>query len=426
LKKACAMSNARRHTTLAATLSLLAAARCNNNQAGDLAATHFGDLSHRLSARGAALAPPSVACATSPGVLEAGSVMRRRPYLQELTQHSLQVVWTADARMTAAAFEVTVTAPDGTLVTRAEATRDASAHPPGAIQWSAALDGLQPDTGYCYQVASGDLVLRRNGFRTPPAPGSGRPLRFLAVGDSGDGGSDQRAVHQQMLTVPFDMAIHLGDIAYEEGTRQQLERAFFDVYADILETTALFPASGNHEYETDDAAPFREAFMLPENGGEAGRERWYSYDWGDVHFVALDSERIGEPQARWLDADLSANHLPWTIAYLHRPPFSSGLHGSNGEVQRLFVPVLVRHRVPLVLAGHDHDYERTRPIDGITYVVSGGGGRGTRGVGSSSFTAFSEAVCHFLYITVDGDELTLHAIDGVGDEFDSLLLRRQP
>jgi hypothetical protein len=59
-------------------------------------------------------------------------------------------------------------------------------------------------------------------------------------------------------------------------------------------------------------------------------------------------------------------------------------------------------------------------------VVSGGGGRGTRSVGSSSFTAFSEAVCHFLYITVDGDELTLHAIDGVGDEFDSLLLRRQP
>jgi hypothetical protein len=77
-----------------------------------------------------------------------------------------------------------------------------------------------------------------------------------------------------------------------------------------------------------------------------------------------------------------------------------------------------------VLAGHDHDYERSKPIDGVTYVVSGGGGRGTRGVGRSSFTAFSEAVCHLLYVTVTGDELTLHAIDGVGQEFDSLLIRR--
>jgi acid phosphatase type 7 len=319
-----------------------------------------------------------------------------------------------------------LTGSDGSIVTQAAAVRDTSAHPTGgAVQWSAALTGLQPDTSYCYQVTSGETALQRGGFRTASAAGSGRPIRFVAFGDSGDGGSDQRAVRDQMETVPFDFMIHLGDIAYEEGTRQQLEHVFFDVYADLLETFPVFPASGNHEYGSEDAAPFREAFMLPENGGPAGRERWYSYDWGDVHFVALDSERIGSPQAQWLDADLTANHLPWTIVYLHRPPFSSGEHGSNAEAQRLFVPVLARHRVPLVLSGHDHSYERTRPIDGVTYVVSGGGGRGTRKVGHSSFTAFSEAVCHFLYITVAGDELTVHAIDGTGQEFDSLLLRRR-
>ena len=186
----------------------------------------------------------------------------------------------------------------------------------------------------------------------------------------------------------------------------------------------MFPASGNHEYGTEDAAPFREAFVLPENGAPDGVERWYSYDWGDVHLVALDSERVGAAQAAWLDADLDATRLPWTIVYFHRPPFSSGDHGSDDNVRRWFVPLFVKHHVPLVLTAHDHDYERTKPIDGVTYVVSGGGGRGTRAVGQSAFTAFAESVCHFVYVEVVDQTLTLHAIDGVGQEFDSVLLSR--
>jgi acid phosphatase type 7 len=267
-------------------------------------------------------------------------------------------------------------------------------------------------------------VLARAGFRTAPAPGAGAPVRFVALGDSGEGGRDQRAVRAQIGTVPFDLMIHTGDIAYSAGTRLEFERNFFAVYADTLELFPMFPASGNHEYETEDAAPYREAFLLPDNGGPEGRERWYSYDYGDVHFVALDTERVGPVQAAWLDADLTANRRPWTIVYLHKPPFSSGEHGNEPSVQAHFVPLFAKHRVPLVLAGHDHHYERSTPQQGVTYVVTGGGGRGTRPAGASPFTAFSESVCHFLYVTVEGEALTLHAIDGVGREFDSLRLPR--
>jgi hypothetical protein len=80
--------------------------------------------------------------------------------------------------------------------------------------------------------------------------------------------------------------------------------------------------------------------------------------------------------------------------------------------------------VKLVLAGHEHDYERTRPVDGVTYVITGGGGKGTRPVGKGSWTAFSDAVIHFVYVTVEGDVLRLHAIDATGREFDGLELRR--
>ena len=128
-------------------------------------------------------------------------------------------------------------------------------------------------------------------------------------------------------------------------------------------------------------------------------------------------------QAAWLDADLTANQLPWTIVYWHKPPFSSGEHGSDGGARTYFVPILEKHKVPLVLNGHDHDYERTTPQNGVTYVVTGGGGVGVRPVGSSGFTAFSDAVIHFVYVTVAGNELALHAIDGLGQEFDSLVIR---
>jgi predicted MPP superfamily phosphohydrolase len=225
-----------------------------------------------------------------------------------------------------------------------------------------------------------------------------------------------------MQTVPFELILHLGDLAYDTGRPSEIEGKFFRVYAPLLRSFPAYAVAGNHDYSTDSAQPLRQAFVLPENGGEAGRERWYSFDRGDVHFVALDTERTGADQAAWLEQDLSANQLPWKIVIGHRPPFSSGEHGGDAAFQQWFVPILRSHAVDLVLSGHEHDYERFKPIDGVTYVVSGGGGRGTRSVGAGSLTAFSEAVLHFVYVEVTRSLLTLHAIDGVGREFDQAVV----
>jgi hypothetical protein len=395
---------------------------CMGNTSGDLAASRFGDLSNPLGAREDAYGEIDAACGLGPPDGSPSS-LRRRPYLQQVQTRSAQLLWTSDASMTTPTVEVTL--PGGQLVTTAIGAPDPSASPPeSARQWVAALEGLQPDTLYCYDLDEPAQILRRGGFRTAPLAGSGRTVRLLAFGDTGDGSADQEAVLEQMRTVPFDVAIHMGDLAYNVGARAEIERNYFRVYGELLERIPVFPISGNHEYDTDDAAPFREAFSLPDNGGPEGKERWYSFNWGDVHFVALDTERVNAAQAAWLDADLTANQLPWTIVYHHRPAYSSGQHGSTEGVQRVFVPLFEKHRVPLVLAGHDHNYERSKPLNGVTYVVTGAGGVGTRPVGHSDFTAFSESVCHFVYITIAGDTLTMHTIDGMGTEFDSLVLRR--
>jgi len=222
-----------------------------------------------------------------------------------------------------------------------------------------------------------------------------------------------------MRDFPYQLIIHTGDVAYDAGTVGQLEDNVFDVYAGLFRNIPFFPAAGNHEYGTQGAAPFRSVFSLPTT---ASNEQWYSYDWGTVHFAALDTEADYDTQVAWLDRDLAASTLPWKVVYMHRPPYSSGEHGSDIGLRTKLAPVLEKHHVQLVLAGHDHDYERMVPQGGTEFLVTGGGGIGTRGVGSSTFTAFSAEVIHFLYAEARSDQMIVHAVDATGVEFDSTVI----
>lgn len=315
--------------------------------------------------------------------------------------------------------EVEITEPDGSFVQIVPTRVDPGA--PDGLQRRADIEGLSPDTAYCYSLIG---LTSRVGFRTPPAPESDTPVRFAVFGDSGDGSSDQQAVRDALLRRNVDLVLHTGDIAYERGTFGQFERNYFQIYRTLIASVPLIPVSGNHEYNSPDAVPYREVFALPENGGPDATERWFSYDWGNVHFVGLDTERVGPEQSAWLDRDLQANAGRWTVVYLHRPPYSSGQHGGAENVAAAFVPVLRRHHVPIVFTGHDHDYERTLPIDGVTYIITGGGGKSLREVGRSDFTAVSQSVWHFVLAEVRADTLHIRAIDETGAEFDSVDITR--
>jgi acid phosphatase type 7 len=418
----------------------LAFASCSKNISGRLAAQGTGDVSAPAVARVMAGAAPAI-CASfsdpSSGVPRPTKTLARAPYLQRVTATGGVVAWTS---LTGTSASVLVETADGGQQMSFPAAIEVD--PPSAIvasrwtntpwspsakQWTSVVDGLAPDTTYCYSIyLDGEPATAPAPMRSAPPPGATDHIQFVAFGDSGSGTDDQRKLLEQVETVAFDFMIHTGDIAYDNGTLADFETKFFKVYAPLLATRPMFPASGNHDYETADAAPYRHVFTLPENGGPDGVERWYSYDWGDVHLVALDTEQTGPLQAAWLEADLTANQLPWTIVYGHKPPRSSGHHGGDPGFNHWFVPILKAHQVPLVLSGHDHHYERFHPIDGTTYIVTGGGGRGVRELSAPEFaSAFAEAVIHFVVVTVEGDTLTVHAIDGTGREFDSAVIQRR-
>lgn len=395
--------------------AMLGTSACMLNQSGNVSSGKTGDTSHPAERR-SPIEDLRAACGAGDITDYGATVLKRDAYLQQVYSNSAVVGWVTS---TADGAQLDVQPPGGATEV-VDASLDAvKVRTAGENQMWGSVAALAPSSIYCYSVADKNgAITQPTGFRSAPTVDSPQPMRFLAFGDSGGGGSDQYALLEQMYTVPFDMMIHTGDIAYDSGTISQYESNVFGVYADLFRNIPFFPSSGNHDYATLQGAPFRDVFNLP------GDEKWYSYDYGRVHFVALDTEASYSTQAKWLDDDLAKTTMPWKIVYMHRPPYSSGEHGSDTSLRSALAPVLARHGVQLVLSGHDHDYERIKPQDGTYYIVTGGGGIGTRPVGSSSFTELSVDVIHFVYGEVGPDEMVLHAIDGTGKEFDSVVIPR--
>ena len=123
-----------------------------------------------------------------------------------------------------------------------------------------------------------------------------------------------------------------------------------------------------------------------------------------------------------MEQDLSATRKRWRVAFLHRLPYGSSRHGGDQKVKAELEPLFVRHGVDLVFGGHDHVYEHTMPIQGVIYVVSGGGGRRLYRAGKSTWTAFSMSAHHAVLVRVDGRHLSLEAVEADGTVVDRMEL----
>jgi glucose/arabinose dehydrogenase/PKD repeat protein len=393
---------------------------------------------------------PTTAVGNLNWVRIAGGGLVRGPYLQQLSDDSVIVVWaTRDpgagevryARGTAAPSAV----PSQSRLVSAAVTGLGYDY----YQHETHLAGLSPATTYSYDVfvAAADATPgRQYSFSTAPATGTGT-VRFIAFGDSGVGSTAQHQLAARMAADTFDLAIHTGDVAYgfSNGTGganyQQLNDWVFAVYGAWLPSKPFFPSIGNHDDEIDAARPYRDVFVLPSNGASSAypdhAERYYSYDYGSVHFVALDTQlAFGDPARRqaqlaWLEADLAATTQPWRVVYFHRPPYSAGDHGSELDVRQAFSPVLERYGVQLVVNGHDHSYERTIPLrensstgSAAVYVITGGGGGPLYPAGKDRWTAVSRSLHHYVRTTVGGCTLEVEAVGLDGSVFDRYVLDR--
>jgi 3',5'-cyclic AMP phosphodiesterase CpdA len=243
-------------------------------------------------------------------------------------------------------------------------------------------------------------------------------LRIAAAGDVGEGEEAEWMTGWAMKDVgeggPYGALLLLGDNVYPSGDPSRLAYTVFRPFDPILSRGAeLFAIPGNHDAGHED-----------EQMADLGMPgTWWAFHLeGDVLLVGLDSNRLSDPDQRaFLENTLRDSTEKWKIVAIHEGPYSAGYQGSNLTVRDGFAPLFSKYGVQLVLSGHDHDYQRSIPIDGVTYIVTGAGGR-TRGTGEDDFTAASWSVLSYTDVAVFPDRIWIRAVTQDATAFDEVTI----
>ncbi len=248
---------------------------------------------------------------------------------------------------------------------------------------------------------------------------------MLATGDSGGGNAAQQAVADQMAAAhrrrKVDLVIMAGDNIYDEGNLNRVEATFLRPYRTLLQAGVPFHAvHGNHDIRSGDGEP---QIRYPLFGMKG---RWYTLRRGPVEFFMLDtnSKAAWQHQLPWLKKALASSTAPWKVLVGHHPILSSGFYGDDPVAMARLGPWMRRYGVQLYINGHEHNYERSKPIDGITYLTVGGGGAALRPVlpGPNSARALSRH--SFAELSFTPSQLTIEAWDSKGERIDQATLER--
>lgn len=313
----------------------------------------------------------------------AAQTVSRGPYIQQATRDSVIVRWRTD--LGCQSRVVYGAAPDALTTIVDDAT--------SGTEHVVSISGLSPATTYYYSIGTPDELLgggdAEHFFRTNQVSTWRGPTRVWVLGDSGTKNNNARAVRDAYETFAAgrveDVWLMLGDNAYNTGTDAEFQAAVFDMYPKFLRRSALWPTFGNHDDGSADSptqsGPYYDNFSLPKNaeagGIPSGTEAYYSFNYGHVHFICLDSQGTsrtpGSAMLTWLDSDLADNTREWVIVYFHHPTYTKGSHNSDnpkdsaGRMQDMrenVLPILEGRGVDLVLTGHSHSYERSFLLDG--------------------------------------------------------------
>ncbi len=382
--------------------------------------------------------------------------------------------------------------------------------------------GLELGTEYRYRVRCNGMTIME-GYFTTRQP-RGKHIRFAAFGDNSFGEIGERAVAYQAYRANPDFIMNAGDNVYDSGLDNEYSRYFFPVYnagtaapdvgAPLLRSVPFYTVIANHDVRgkaPDTGGPCADFSTMPDSLGyytnfylplsgpaklayptrlagdaddfrRAAGDRFpqmanYAYDYGDAHFLCLDSNVYVDPTdadlQAWIDSDLSWTDARWKFVVCHHPPFNVGAQHYAEQQMRVLSPLLEKHKVDFVLSGHEHNYQRTMPLrfapgdmtlahdlnktdrqipgqftvdknfdgvkvtkpEGVIYLTTGAGGKHLYEPGYTNrptlwthpddnnvaYVAQMVADRHSLTLfDVEGDELTMRQVDEFGDEIDRI------
>lgn len=387
-----------------------------------------------------------------------GTRITKGPYLQSPTQHSITIMWECSGPggvtgQEALANDVSVSfrptdrvrgtvwyGRDENLGTAATAEAEAvevryrgkpndeadAGATRTAYLFTCHLKGLEPGQRYYYRVGTGEERSAARSFRTVPEKADAFTL--VAYSDSHGGKPDVHArICNLIAQEKPNFILHSGD--FVDGGKNYWEwgEAFFTPAARLIDHIPLWPSVGNHDL-IGTSEVYRQVFSLP------AKERYYSFDYGNAHFVSLDSfASRDEEMLRWCEQDLANSKAMWKVVFLHLPAFGSGRYPCKWG-WRDYIRMFEKHRVSLYLCGHLHIYQRlhplympgSRPESAITYVINSGTGGKLRPPGPHPTVASAASKAQYLVIEIEGATLAARAIDVEGKVIDRFSIKRKP
>jgi hypothetical protein len=285
---------------------------------------------------------------------------------------------------------------------------------------TAEITGLTPGTTYNYRLKTSEPWQSENfTFKTAPAKGDETPFKFAVLSDVQGGYENFKLAVEKVKEENIDFILYLGD--FTKSSSQEEYDLWLATGEELFRELPMMSVRGNV-----DISNYLEQFAFP------GNERWFSIDYGNVHFVFLSTMLESEviEQRPWLLGDLQGNDNPWTIAMAHKPAFgSSSQNGPEQYIVDHWVDLFEDYGVNLYLNGHEHSYERTLPLkggevheEGITYITNSCAGDEFYPAVRTWLTARAEGAPCYMVFTVQGAKIegVAKAIldDSILDEFD--------
>ena len=355
------------------------------------------------------------------------------------------VAWRTDTLVSSPVLEIVVAgdSPDMGVPRRVQATtRGLETENGKAHHHRADVEGLQPDTLYAWRV-QGDRTWSA-WHHTRTAATQGAPLTLLYFGDTQNKNVSltTRVVREAMRHAPdARLALYAGDLVSGGDGEDDNEWAeWFESGGALPTSMVTAPAIGNHEYfeEFEDTPQERRVlgkhwplqFALPGNGAPGAELTTYWFDYQGIRIAVIDGTSAldlgtAKAQARWLDKVLGDNPHRWSVVMTHQPFFSPRADRDNAQLRKYLLPVLQKHRVDLVLQGHDHVYARRSRTDSQhstpVFVVSVAGAKQYRlsSEARSKMRPVGEDTQLFQILRLKGDTLAYEARTATGRLYDA-------
>ncbi len=268
---------------------------------------------------------------------------------------------------------------------------------------------------------------------------AGQPVRVLTLGDFGYGspanrrlaGDDQKRVAAAMLQShrqsPFDFGLTLGDNFYPDGMESPTDDRWQTLWRELYEPLGLkfYATLGNHDWHHADS-PAAEILHSHQSASWRMPAPYYTFTAGPAQFFALDTNEVSEAQLLWLKGALSESRARWKVVYGHHPIYSAGRHQDNASLIERLLPVL-KDRVDVYLAGHDHDLQHLKPEGGVHFFVNGGGGARVRKIEMGTRSLFAKDAHGFAVLEADTRQLKVKFLDtSLNQLYEYVLTKPEP